>query len=78
MAQLAGFLPDTDGHRRLVACPWCECRRRGISEVAGDLVGHCLRCGEILESPLEVERLLVARARDERLLRVHAASSTAP
>jgi hypothetical protein len=74
---LAALLHDTDVHRRLVACPRCECRRRGISEVGGDLVGHCLRCGEILESPLEVESLLTARACDERVLRVHAASSPA-
>lgn len=72
---LAALLPDTGLHRRLVACPRCECRRRGISEAGGNLVGHCLRCGEILESPLEVESLLAARACDERVLRVHAASS---
>ncbi|HVS44664.1 MAG TPA: hypothetical protein VMU20_20615 [Candidatus Dormibacteraeota bacterium] len=55
MAQLAVVVPQTEGHRRLAACPRCECRRRGLSEVGGRLVGHCLRCGEVLETPLEVE-----------------------
>jgi len=55
MAQLAVLIPQTEGHLRLVACPRCECRRRGITEVGGQLVGHCLRCGETLETPLEVE-----------------------
>jgi hypothetical protein len=58
MAQLAVVLrdaPDTDGFRRLAACPRCESRRRWLTEVGGRLVGHCLRCGEVLDAPLAVE-----------------------
>ncbi len=58
MAQLAVVVretPETEGHRRLAACPRCESRRRWLTEVGGRLVGHCLRCGEALETPLGVE-----------------------
>ncbi|HEX3605336.1 MAG TPA: hypothetical protein VH134_05405 [Candidatus Dormibacteraeota bacterium] len=57
MAQLATPPVPASGHLRLSACPRCECRRRGISLVGGDLVAHCLRCGEALADPLEVESL---------------------
>ena len=57
MAQLAVVAPQAEGRRRLVACPRCECRHRVISEVGDRLVGHCLRCGDLLETPLAVENL---------------------
>ncbi len=73
MAQLAALLNETEGHVRLIACPRCESRRRGITEARGRLVGHCLRCGEVLESPLEVESLLEATP----VLRVHVTAAPA-
>jgi hypothetical protein len=73
MAQLAALSPETDGHRRLAACPRCESRRRGLIEVGGRLVGHCLRCGEMLDCPLAVEHLDVASTARARLLLVGSA-----
>jgi hypothetical protein len=66
MAQLA--TPLSDRHVRLVPCPHCDCRRRGLAESEGRLVGHCLRCGELLDAPLEVERPGVVVARRAALV----------
>jgi hypothetical protein len=70
MPQLVALIPETDVHLRLAPCPHCESRRRGLVESAGHLRGHCLRCGEILDSPLEVECLAAAVAVTPRRLLV--------
>lgn len=62
MAPLATLTP-VDRHLRLAPCPHCDGRRRGIVESEGRLVGHCLRCGELLDAPLQVQRLAAAVAR---------------
>jgi len=77
MAQLATVVPEAEAHRRLAACPRCLSRRRGLIEAGGQLVGHCLRCGETLDSPLEVEHLEGAGTARARVLLVGAAPEPA-
>ena len=55
MAPFATHLVDR--HLRLAPCPHCDGRGRGLVEAEGRLVGHCLRCGELLDAPLQVQLL---------------------
>ena len=45
------------GALRLIACPWCGCRRRELTEYRGGLVrDRCLRCGAEHPRLLQTER----------------------